>query len=150
MPRTQKLPTDLNTEAKLCVFLFCLCVFSKQMASMCHSVPMLKVEEWPLPGDSLTGDTVRALIDRVSVYCNLGAPDHKYYSYTKYFKCTFNMILRRRPLRYFEYLRCSSLFFSKTFPESEIAALFTCGSSSLETWRQTGHVTLFDESMNYS
>ncbi|XP_045909115.1 raftlin-2 isoform X1 [Micropterus dolomieu] len=38
----------------------------KQMASMCHSVPMLKVEEWPLPGDSLTGDTVRALIDRVN------------------------------------------------------------------------------------
>uniref|UniRef100_A0A8C9ZG90 Raftlin family member 2 n=1 Tax=Sander lucioperca TaxID=283035 RepID=A0A8C9ZG90_SANLU len=30
------------------------------------SVPMLKVEEWPLPGESLTGDTVRALIDRVN------------------------------------------------------------------------------------
>ncbi|KAF3843629.1 hypothetical protein F7725_002478, partial [Dissostichus mawsoni] len=29
-------------------------------------VPMLKVEEWPLPGDSLTSDTVRALIDRVN------------------------------------------------------------------------------------
>ncbi|XP_075966447.1 raftlin-2 [Anarhichas minor] len=39
---------------------------SKQMASMCYSVPMLKVEEWPLPGESLTGDTVRALIDRVN------------------------------------------------------------------------------------
>ncbi|KAI4796814.1 hypothetical protein KUCAC02_026741, partial [Chaenocephalus aceratus] len=39
---------------------------SKQMASMCYSVPMLKVEEWPLPGDSLTSDTVRALIDRVN------------------------------------------------------------------------------------
>ncbi|KAL6100492.1 rftn2 [Pungitius sinensis] len=39
---------------------------SKQMASMCHSAPVLKVEEWPLPGDSLTGDTVRALIDRVN------------------------------------------------------------------------------------
>ncbi|KAI3355977.1 hypothetical protein L3Q82_017248 [Scortum barcoo] len=39
---------------------------SQQTASMCHSVPMLKVEEWPLPGDSLTGDTVRALIDRVN------------------------------------------------------------------------------------
>uniref|UniRef100_A0A3Q1HRS5 Raftlin family member 2 n=1 Tax=Acanthochromis polyacanthus TaxID=80966 RepID=A0A3Q1HRS5_9TELE len=35
-------------------------------ASMCHSVPVLRVEEWPLPGDSLTGDTVRALIDRVN------------------------------------------------------------------------------------
>ncbi|XP_072253668.1 raftlin-2 [Leuresthes tenuis] len=32
----------------------------------CHSVPVLRVEEWPLPGDSLTGDTVRALIDRVN------------------------------------------------------------------------------------
>uniref|UniRef100_A0A3Q3LQB2 Raftlin family member 2 n=1 Tax=Mastacembelus armatus TaxID=205130 RepID=A0A3Q3LQB2_9TELE len=39
---------------------------SKQTASLCHSVPMLRVEEWPLPGDSLTGDTVRALIDRVN------------------------------------------------------------------------------------
>lgn len=33
---------------------------------MYHSVPVLRVEEWPLPGDSLTADTVRALIDRVS------------------------------------------------------------------------------------
>lgn len=33
---------------------------------MCHSVPVLRVEEWMLPGESLTGDTVRALIDRVS------------------------------------------------------------------------------------
>ncbi|XP_028993572.1 raftlin-2 isoform X2 [Betta splendens] len=39
---------------------------SKQTASMCHSVPVLRVEEWPLPGDSLTGDTVHALIDRVN------------------------------------------------------------------------------------
>ncbi|KAM6985672.1 raftlin-2 [Aplochiton taeniatus] len=39
---------------------------SKQTVSMCHSVPVLRVEEWPLPGDSLTGDTVRALIDRVN------------------------------------------------------------------------------------
>ncbi|XP_056145553.1 raftlin-2 [Lampris incognitus] len=39
---------------------------SKQAVSMCHSVPMLRVEEWPLPGESLTGDTVRALIDRVN------------------------------------------------------------------------------------
>ncbi|CAI5670695.1 unnamed protein product [Oreochromis niloticus] len=33
---------------------------------MYHSVPVLRVEEWPLPGDSLTADTVRALIDRVN------------------------------------------------------------------------------------
>ncbi|KAK7913754.1 hypothetical protein WMY93_013965 [Mugilogobius chulae] len=39
---------------------------SKQTAAMCHSVPVLRVEEWPLPGDSLTGDTVRALLDRVN------------------------------------------------------------------------------------
>ncbi|MEQ2208512.1 hypothetical protein XENOCAPTIV_003834, partial [Xenoophorus captivus] len=37
-----------------------------QMASTCHSAPVLRVEEWPLPGDSLTSDTVRALIDRVN------------------------------------------------------------------------------------
>lgn len=36
---------------------------------MCHSVPVLRVEEWMLPGESLTGDTVRALIDRVSGVC---------------------------------------------------------------------------------
>lgn len=36
------------------------------MSSLYHTVPVLRVEEWPLPGDSLTGDTVRALIDRVS------------------------------------------------------------------------------------
>ena len=58
---------------------FCLCVsvfaLSKQTASMCHSVPMLRVEEWPLPGESLTGDTVRALIDRVSdIYCHSVTP----------------------------------------------------------------------------
>uniref|UniRef100_A0A3Q2YE30 Raftlin family member 2 n=1 Tax=Hippocampus comes TaxID=109280 RepID=A0A3Q2YE30_HIPCM len=28
---------------------------NQQTASMCHSVPVLRVEEWPLPGDSLTG-----------------------------------------------------------------------------------------------
>ncbi|XP_024919477.1 raftlin-2 [Cynoglossus semilaevis] len=39
---------------------------SRQTTSMCHSVPLLRVEEWPLPGDSLTSDTVRALIDRVN------------------------------------------------------------------------------------
>ncbi|XP_045067942.1 raftlin-2-like isoform X2 [Coregonus clupeaformis] len=39
---------------------------SKQAVSMCHSVPVLRVEEWPIPGESLTVDTVRALIDRVN------------------------------------------------------------------------------------
>ncbi|XP_047456668.1 raftlin-2 [Mugil cephalus] len=39
---------------------------SKQVVSMCLSVPVLRVEEWPLPGDSLTSDTVKALIDRVN------------------------------------------------------------------------------------
>ncbi|TNN03790.1 raftlin-2 [Takifugu rubripes] len=39
---------------------------SKQPTAMCHSVPVLRVEEWMLPGESLTGDTVRALIDRVN------------------------------------------------------------------------------------
>ncbi|XP_012682004.1 raftlin-2 [Clupea harengus] len=39
---------------------------SKHAVPMCHSVPVLRVEEWPLPGDHLTGDTVRALIDRVN------------------------------------------------------------------------------------
>uniref|UniRef100_A0A1A8BDN7 Raftlin family member 2 n=1 Tax=Nothobranchius kadleci TaxID=1051664 RepID=A0A1A8BDN7_NOTKA len=39
---------------------------SCQVGSLCPSMPMLKVEEWPLPGDSLTSDTVRALIDRVN------------------------------------------------------------------------------------
>lgn len=36
--------------------------------AMIHSVPVLRVEEWPLPGDSVTSDTVRVLIERVSVY----------------------------------------------------------------------------------
>lgn len=37
---------------------------------MCHSVPVLRVEEWPLPGESLSVDFVGALIDRVSdIYC---------------------------------------------------------------------------------
>lgn len=50
----------------------CLCSvlsslsLSKQVVSMCHSVPVLRVEEWPIPGESLTDDTVRALIDRVN------------------------------------------------------------------------------------
>ncbi|KAL0963962.1 hypothetical protein UPYG_G00315820 [Umbra pygmaea] len=39
---------------------------SQQPVSMCHSVPVLRVEEWPIPGESLTGDTVRALLDRVN------------------------------------------------------------------------------------
>ncbi|XP_066542808.1 raftlin-2 [Hoplias malabaricus] len=39
---------------------------SKHAVAMVHSVPVLRVEEWPLPGDSLTSDTVRALIDRVN------------------------------------------------------------------------------------
>lgn len=33
---------------------------------MGHSVPVLRVEEWPITGQSLTGDNVRALIDRVN------------------------------------------------------------------------------------
>ncbi|KAG7331364.1 hypothetical protein KOW79_005333 [Hemibagrus wyckioides] len=41
---------------------------SKHAVAMVHSVPVLRVEEWPLPGDSLTSNTVRALIDRVN--CN--------------------------------------------------------------------------------
>ncbi|XP_060785475.1 raftlin-2 [Neoarius graeffei] len=41
---------------------------SKHAVAMVHSVPVLRVEEWPLPGDSLTSDTVRALIERVN--CN--------------------------------------------------------------------------------
>ncbi|XP_072541316.1 raftlin-2 [Salminus brasiliensis] len=39
---------------------------SKHAVAMVHSVPVLRVEEWPLPGDSLTSDTVRVLIDRVN------------------------------------------------------------------------------------
>ncbi|XP_068186249.1 raftlin-2 isoform X2 [Antennarius striatus] len=38
----------------------------RQMPSVCGGVPILRVEEWPLSGDSPTGDTVRALIDRVN------------------------------------------------------------------------------------
>ncbi|TSU62985.1 Raftlin-2 [Bagarius yarrelli] len=41
---------------------------SKHAVAMVHSVPVLRVEEWPLPGDSLTSDTVKALIERVN--CN--------------------------------------------------------------------------------
>ncbi|KPP63600.1 raftlin-2-like [Scleropages formosus] len=36
------------------------------MMPLCHSVPVLRVEEWPLPGDSLTNSTVRALIDKLN------------------------------------------------------------------------------------
>nr|XP_046224740.1 raftlin-2-like isoform X1 [Oncorhynchus gorbuscha] len=32
----------------------------------CPCVPVLRVEEWPITGQSLTGDNVRALIDRVN------------------------------------------------------------------------------------
>ncbi|XP_048833828.1 raftlin-2-like [Brienomyrus brachyistius] len=39
---------------------------SRQTVALDRSVPVLKVEMWPLPGDSLTEDTVRALIDRVN------------------------------------------------------------------------------------
>uniref|UniRef100_W5K3T2 Raftlin family member 2 n=1 Tax=Astyanax mexicanus TaxID=7994 RepID=W5K3T2_ASTMX len=39
---------------------------SKHAVAMVHSVPVLRVEEWPLPGDSLTSDTVRVLVDRVN------------------------------------------------------------------------------------
>jgi len=35
---------------------------------MIDSLPVLRVEEWPLPGESLTSDTVRLLIDRVCVF----------------------------------------------------------------------------------
>ncbi|XP_061696794.1 raftlin-2 [Syngnathoides biaculeatus] len=45
---------------------------SQQTASMCHIVPTLRVEEWPLPGDSLTGDIVRALIDKVNTSARSG------------------------------------------------------------------------------
>lgn len=45
------------------------CSFSKQTKSMCHNVPMLKVEEWPLPGELLTDETVLALIERVGDVC---------------------------------------------------------------------------------
>ncbi|KAF5903114.1 raftlin-2, partial [Clarias magur] len=41
---------------------------SKHALTRVHSAPLLRVEEWPLPGESLTSDTVRALIDRVN--CN--------------------------------------------------------------------------------
>ncbi|XP_023684756.1 raftlin-2-like isoform X2 [Paramormyrops kingsleyae] len=39
---------------------------SKQAVTLDRSVPVLRAEMWPLPGDSLTEDTVRALIDRVN------------------------------------------------------------------------------------
>ncbi|XP_036815161.1 raftlin-2 isoform X2 [Oncorhynchus mykiss] len=45
---------------------------SKQAVSMCHSVPVLRVEEWPITGQSLTGDSVRALIDRVNSRARAG------------------------------------------------------------------------------
>ncbi|XP_066544574.1 raftlin-2 [Amia ocellicauda] len=40
--------------------------YSKQAAPVAQSTPRLWVEEWPLPGDTLTSDSVRALIDRVN------------------------------------------------------------------------------------
>lgn len=45
---------------------------SKHAVAMVHSVPVLKAEEWPLPGDSLTSDTVRALLDRVNSHARGG------------------------------------------------------------------------------
>ncbi|KAI2660724.1 Raftlin-2 [Labeo rohita] len=37
---------------------------SNHSVPMIDSLPVLRVEEWPLPGESLTSDTVRLLIDR--------------------------------------------------------------------------------------
>ncbi|XP_076857775.1 raftlin-2 [Brachyhypopomus gauderio] len=39
---------------------------SKHAVALVHNTPVLRVEEWPLPGDSLTSTTVTALIDRVN------------------------------------------------------------------------------------
>ncbi|XP_030643124.1 raftlin-2 [Chanos chanos] len=59
--RTRALPCSLLYRAILARLRV-----SKQAMPMSHSVPVLRVEEWPLPGDSLTSDTVRALLDRVN------------------------------------------------------------------------------------
>lgn len=48
--------------------LVCLCGCSNHAVPMIDSLPVLRVEEWPLPGESLTSDTVRLLIDRVRVF----------------------------------------------------------------------------------
>ncbi|XP_051998246.1 raftlin-2-like [Xyrauchen texanus] len=45
---------------------------SKHAMPMIDSVPVLRVEEWPLPGESLTSDIVRLLIDRVNSYARGG------------------------------------------------------------------------------
>ncbi|XP_051565346.1 raftlin-2-like [Myxocyprinus asiaticus] len=45
---------------------------SKHAMPMIDSVPVLRVEEWPLPGESLTSDAVRLLIDRVNSYARGG------------------------------------------------------------------------------
>lgn len=71
MPCMELVITSLNLQDNDCERQ-CLCSvlsslsLSKQVVSMCHSVPVLRVEEWPIPGESLTDDTVRALIDRVN------------------------------------------------------------------------------------
>lgn len=53
-----------------CVFVcvVCVCGCSNHAVPMIDSLPVLRVEEWPLPGESLTSDTVRLLIDRVRVF----------------------------------------------------------------------------------
>ncbi|XP_052004507.1 raftlin-2 [Xyrauchen texanus] len=45
---------------------------SKHAMPLIDSVPVLSVEEWPLPGESLTSDTVRLFIDRVNSYVRGG------------------------------------------------------------------------------
>lgn len=52
----------------MCIYLFVLCGCSKHAVPVIDSLPVLRVEEWPLPGGSLTSDTVRLLIDRVCVF----------------------------------------------------------------------------------
>ncbi|TRY88224.1 hypothetical protein DNTS_026909 [Danionella cerebrum] len=45
---------------------------SSHTVPLIDSVPMLRVEEWPLPGETMTSDTVRLLIDRVNSYASGG------------------------------------------------------------------------------
>lgn len=52
----------------MCICLCCVCGYSNHAVPMIDSLPVLRVEEWPLPGESLTSDTVRLLIDRVRVF----------------------------------------------------------------------------------
>ncbi len=52
----------------ICLFVLCGC--SNHAVPMIDSLPVLRVEEWPLPGESLTSDTVRLLIDRVCVFAS--------------------------------------------------------------------------------